>query len=279
MSYKSIVTFVLDHAADGNVVGTAAAIAETNAGHLSAICLGVDRTQPGAYYAGANALALQHSLAEAQEAATDNEESVRKMLGVWQVPWETLGVTVQIGAIGSVIADHAHLADLIVLPKPYGPDRGAEDVVVTESALFGTDAPVLVVPEGYSGPVEPKKVVIAWNQSREALAAIRAALPYLVAAREVNVAIIDPPSHRPDRSDPGGALAAMLTRHGVRTDVSVIAKTMPRVSDVIARHCGDQSADLLVMGAYGHSRLREAILGGATRNTLEHAEIPVLMAH
>jgi nucleotide-binding universal stress UspA family protein len=71
----------------------------------------------------------------------------------------------------------------------------------------------------------------------------------------------------------------MLVRHGVKAEVTVLARTMPKISDVLARHCRDVDADLLVMGAYSHSRFREAILGGATRNMLEAAEIPVFMAH
>jgi nucleotide-binding universal stress UspA family protein len=71
----------------------------------------------------------------------------------------------------------------------------------------------------------------------------------------------------------------MLVRHGVRAEVVVLAKTAPRVSDTLARHVLDQDADLLVMGAYGHSRFREFLLGGATRDMLEHAAVPVLMAH
>jgi nucleotide-binding universal stress UspA family protein len=71
----------------------------------------------------------------------------------------------------------------------------------------------------------------------------------------------------------------MLSRHGVRAEVSVLAKTMPRVCDILTRHARDIDADLLVMGAYGHSRFRESILGGATRNMLEMAQIPVFMAH
>ena len=70
-----------------------------------------------------------------------------------------------------------------------------------------------------------------------------------------------------------------LVRHGVHAEVSVLARSLPRISDVLARHIWDQNADMLVMGAYGHSRFREAILGGATRNMLEKAEVPVLMAH
>jgi len=92
------------------------------------------------------------------------------------------------------------------------------------------------------------------------------------------VAIVNPPPHSPERSDPGGMLTQMLARHGVRAEVAVLAQTLPRVSDVLARHMADCDASLLVMGAYGHSRLREAILGGVTRRMLEHATLPVLMA-
>jgi nucleotide-binding universal stress UspA family protein len=108
---------------------------------------------------------------------------------------------------------------------------------------------------------------------------VRAALPILKESEVVNIAIINPPTHAPDRSDPGGALSQMLSRHGVHAEVAVLAKSLPRISDVIARHVSDQNADLLVMGAYGHSRFRESILGGATRNMLKMAETPVLMAH
>ena len=111
------------------------------------------------------------------------------------------------------------------------------------------------------------------------MTAVRRALPFLKAAEMVDITVVDPPSHGPERSDPGGLLCQMLVRHGVRAEVSVLAKTLPRVSDVLARHVRDRDADLLVMGAYGHSRFREAILGGATRNMLEQAEVPVLMAH
>jgi nucleotide-binding universal stress UspA family protein len=102
-------------------------------------------------------------------------------------------------------------------------------------------------------------------------------LPVLARASQVEIVVVDPPRHGPDRSDPGGRLAQMLARHGIRADIRILARTMPQISDVLARQVEDSGADLLVMGAYGHSRLREAILGGATRNTLEKSKVPVLM--
>ena len=279
MPYKSIVSFVHDHATDMPAVLTAAGLADEVQAHLSVVCLGIDRTNPGAYYGGANAIALQQSLELAEAEARQNEETVAKSLGVWSLPWETIPITAQVGALTPVISDRAQLADLIVLPKPYAKNRGVEDVVILESALFRPRVPVLVLPEGHASAPKAKRIVIAWNESIEALAAVRASRPFLTKADVVDIAIIDPPAHAADRSDPGGALAEMLSRHGVRGDVSVLAKTMPRISDVLCRHCEDKDADMLVMGAYGHSRFREAILGGATRNMLEVSEVPILMAH
>ncbi len=279
MQIKSITTFVHDAERDSDALQATAAVADANDAHLTAVCLGIDRTNPGAYYAGASAIALQESLQMAQAEATETERAVDAALGVWTFPSETMAVTTQIGAVAPLVGDRAMLSDLVVLPKPYGPGRDVVDVAITEAALFRTRVPLLVLPDGHQGNVAPERVVIAWNESPEALAAVRGAMPFLKDAEAVDIAIIDPPQHGADRSDPGGALAEMLSRHGIRGDVSVLAKTMPRVSDILSRHCLDRNAQLLVMGAYGHSRFREAILGGATRNMLEAAEIPVVMAH
>ena len=150
---------------------------------------------------------------------------------------------------------------------------------VMEAALFEGKVPALILPDGIEFSTAPKNISVAWNESNEALAAVRAAMPFLQAAENVRVVVIDPPAHGPNRSDPGGMLSQYLARQGVRAEIDVLSKTLPRVSDVLLRHAQDTSGDLIVMGAYGHSRFREAILGGATRYMLEQTELPVLMAH
>ena len=276
---KSIVTFVCDPSTDQQLLKAAVTLTGRMSGHLTVYCLGIDRTNPGVYYAGANAIALQRTLAEAEKNAIEAKRYVNQKLEREDIDWSCLAIVVQIGALSGEVASRAQLADLILLPKPYGPDRGAENVAIIESALFGTDVPVLVLPDAQALADTPDRIVVAWNQSKEALSAIRNALPFLAQAAVVNIVIIDPPTHSPDRSDPGGALAEMLARHGVNTEISVLPRTMSNVSDILTRHTTEKNADMLVMGAYGHSRLREAILGGATRDMLEKAQIPILMAH
>jgi nucleotide-binding universal stress UspA family protein len=279
MGYKSILTIVTDIKTAAKSLQAAAAIARREKGHVDILCIGVDRTQASYYYAGANAVLLQQTLDRAREDAAALAEQVKEKMKGEEAPWSVETAVAQIAVFPRLVAERAWFADLVVLPHPYGEGRGIEDEAVIEAALFEGQAPVLIIPEAGLSEGFGKRAVIAWNESAEAMEAVRLALPMLVGADNVDIAIIDPPQHGPDRSDPGGRLSQMLTRHGCRAEISILAKTMPRVSDVIKRHATDQNADLVVMGAYGHSRFREAILGGATRNMLEKCEVPVLMAH
>lgn len=279
MAYKSIFTVVTDLADVGPVLEAALPFVRAEGAHLDVLCLGVDRTQTGYYFAGATALMYEETLMQAQAEARTIEDAVRERLDRTEVSWGVDAVVAQTATVAGLVARRARFADLVMLPKPYGPNRTMDAPVIVESAMFQGQAPVMVLPPDATPGTAPARVVIAWNESAEAMSAVRRALPLLMAAGDVNVLIIDPQTHSTDSADPGTELSEMLTRHGVKVEVSIVAKTLPRVSDMILRHVSDQNADLLVMGAYGHSRFREAILGGATRNLLEQAEVPVLMAH
>lgn len=279
MTYKSLLTVLTDQKVADAPLNHMIALAEALDAHAEALCLGVDRTQTGYYYAGANAMVLQETLARANSEAEALLNHANEVLGKSGVRWSAEEGIAQIADLGRHVAFRARFADLVVLPHPYGEGRGAEIEPIIESAMFDANAPILVVPdEGTPNPT-PKTVIAAWNESREALRAIKLALPFLKAADLVRIVVIDPPTHGPERSDPGGMLSQMLARHGAKCEIDVLSKTMPRVSDILNRHAADTDADMIVMGAYGHSRFREAILGGATRNMLEKAEVPIFMAH
>ena len=283
MSYKSILTVVLSAKDAEAQILAAAQIAKANDGHLDILALGVDHTQLGYAYIGSGAMLMAETIDRAEEDARAAETAARKALGKvgYDLRWSIETVTAQTGSVVDVVAGSARFADLVVLPLPYGPGRGLDSETVIEAAMFEGRAPVLVLPDRAlpAGLAAPKRVILAWNQSNEALSAARAAMPLLKGADLVNVTVIAPPSHGPERSDPGGRLAEFLVRHGAKAEVSVLALNPPRVSDVLNRHAEDTGADLIVMGAYGHSRIREAVLGGATRAMLEKTKVPVLMAH
>ncbi|MFV0384269.1 universal stress protein [Paracoccus sp. (in: a-proteobacteria)] len=278
MAYKTILT-VLSDIRQMTQLDAAAQLAVRDDGHLEILCIGVDHSQAGYYFPGGSAYAYQETIDNAMESAETLEKQVRDHLaGATDLKWSAESAVAQLGGLANLVGMRARFSDLTVLARPYGADAPGDAEAVTEAALFEGGCPVLVIPEN-GLPVEvPNKILVAWNQSTEALAAIRRALPSLKKAKSVEITVIDPRRSGPERSDPGGALTQMLTRHGVHAEIAVLARTEPSISDELIRRALEIDADLIVMGAYGHSRFREAILGGATRNMLEKAKVPVFMA-
>ena len=281
MAYKSLLTVATSPEGLLTTVTAAAQIANRMDAHLDGLALGVDQTQVGYSYVGSGAVVIAAAMDRAESEARKAEAALNAALGA-QPPTlrsSVESVVTQLGALTDVVGARARYSDLVILPLAYGPGRSVIDEAVTEAALFEGMSPVLVVPPSGMKSAEPKRVMLAWNQSREAMVAARRAMPFLRRAESVQIVVVDPPTHGPERSDPGGLLCQLLVRHGIKAEVSVLAKTLPRISEVLARQARDIDAGLLVMGAYGHSRVREAILGGATRDMLESAEIPVFLAH
>ncbi|WP_372573352.1 universal stress protein [Ruegeria jejuensis] len=279
MSYKSLLTVLTDTEQARGVLNHLTTLAQELDAHVEVMCLGVDRTQTGYYYAGANALILQETLTRATAEAAEIRQLAESILSPSGIRWSVEEGVAQMADIGRHVAHRARFSDLVVLPRPYGPNHGTEAEPVVEAAMFEGHAPVIVLPDDNTSPAIPRRVLIGWNESVEAMRAIRLALPFLKTADIARIVAIAPPTHGPDRSDPGGLLSQMLARHGVKCEIDVLNKSMTRVSDILNRHADDKEADMIVMGAYGHSRFREAILGGATRNMLEVAKVPIFLAH
>lgn len=283
MWYKSVLVVVTNPGQAETAISAGARMALAADGHLDVLALGVDQTQLGYSFIGAGAVLTELSLSRAEDDARKAEAAARAALAEQDpsLRWALDTAVAEMGGVGAVVGNAASFADLVVQAKPYGEGQGYEAEAVVEAALFDGHAPVLIVPPkaDMSRLAAPRRVLLAWNQSPEALAATRRALPLLQSAAEVDVTVVDPPARGPERSDPGGRLCQFLVRHGVKAEVMVLSRSLPKVSEVLAQHAMDRGADMMVMGAYGHSRLREAVLGGATRAVLESTAIPVLMAH
>lgn len=280
MAYKTLITHVCATQPDAGFLKSVAEMAVNYDAHLDAICYGIDQVTAGFYYGGMDPLLIQRSLQTALDDAEKISEEVRNILSTTNARWGVDKVANPLGTISHSVATRTRFCDLAILQSPYGENKNEQqEEAILEGALFGGQSPVLVLPEGVEANPEPETVLIGWNESAEAMNAVRAALPMLQKAKQVRVTVIDPPRHGSDRSDPGGPLSIFLARHGVKADIDVLGKSLPRVCDVLLRHAADKNADLIVMGAYGHSRFREAILGGATRDMLENATLPVFMMH
>jgi len=178
----------------------------------------------------------------------------------------------------SAMSLQARYADLLVIGQSDATDDPAVANDFPERLILTAGRPVLILPEAGDFPCIGKRIIVAWNASREAAQAVRDALPFLKLADEVFIVTIHA------KSD-GNAIVSTeqivqyLSCHGVRTEVREDRGVEIDVGNELLSRASDLSADLIVMGCYGHSRVREWILGGATRTILESMTIPVLMSH
>ncbi len=181
------------------------------------------------------------------------------------------------GPIAETVSRIGRCSDLIVI----GQEDEDVDIVayrdVPDDIVFSAGRPVLVVPyTGIAGKMG-ENILVAWDHSRESARAVADAMPFLERAKSVSVVSVDP--RHSDGDVPGADIARYLSEHGLKVSVNRFADKDLSVDDVLLNQVADSGADMLVMGAYGHSRLREMVLGGVTRHILDHMTVPVLMSH
>jgi nucleotide-binding universal stress UspA family protein len=253
----------------------AAALAKRFSAHIQALYIATPVSMP----AGATGRAASYGyMAEATAIAHENAERIereaRQTLDGLSFDW-----TVEEGDHVDLLAERASYADLVVVAQSAAVRAGERVSLhhIPDRLPLETPTPVLVLP-----PTQPaaapigRHVLVAWKNSPESARAVRAAMPFLEAADSVTVLSVEPPGqHSNDAAD----LVDWLHRHGIAARPQSVIASGGEVGDMILSCCGDQGADLLVMGAYGHSRLRELVLGGATRTVLEGLTLPALLTH
>lgn len=181
--------------------------------------------------------------------------------------------------IAPSLMEHGCAADLIVVSQ-IAENPGAEiEQGLVEHVVMESGRPVLIIPQKGS-LAEIKSVVVGFNETREATRALFDGLPLLRSAGDVRVVWVDPYKERSVAGEvPGAEAAEALARHGIRATAEGLAAGGVNAGEALLQHVNDLGAELLVMGAYAHSRMREYIFGGATAHVLAHANVPVLMSH
>ena len=175
-----------------------------------------------------------------------------------------------------IIGQRARFSDVTII----GPDLLHQPALKTPAlsgALFYSGRPTLVVPTGARATLRPHNVMLAWDGRIEAVRAAREAINVMAAAVDVHVAIVDDDSPEVSDSYQRANIAAYLARHGIKVKVDRLRTCGTSVADLLKQHASEISADMIVMGAYGHSRLRERLFGGVTRTMIETSPIPILM--
>ncbi len=255
---------------DRDALETAIACARRWSAHLDVCCLSDRQIDMPAILApeiAATAAILAEETAEEIKAI---EARVEKRLTGEAFGWGLMSPIRYPSDFARQIAATHRFSDLAIL---HASGSGLDPLMqgVTEALLYHTRVPILLAP----GPTDAafERVALAWDGSDVALAAVRAALPILGEAGSIEIVTVDP-----DSGTSGHDLAVMLDRHGIEVDVSTRPRSGKRIADALAEHVQDRNADLLVMGAYGHRRLREVLLGGVTRMMLDAVPVPLLLA-
>jgi nucleotide-binding universal stress UspA family protein len=158
------------------------------------------------------------------------------------------------------------------------PDSNSVEAAIAESALFESGRPIVIVPYVQRAPLKLDRVMVCWDGSRAAARAISDSMPLLERAGSIEVVIVTNDRGKHDEIA-GADMGLHLARHGVKVEVTRISRGKLDVVDALLSHAADSGADFMVMGGYGHSRLREFVLGGVTRGMLHSMVVPTLMSH
>jgi nucleotide-binding universal stress UspA family protein len=223
-------------------------------------------------YEATEAVYLPSELIEAERAASQEaKERIRASFDLICDADSTITWLEAEGAPAILLPEAARAADLVVTAREHAEDASTHRM--TQALILGAGVPVLVLPPNHTGEVG-SSVLVAWNGSREAARAVHDALPFLQhSAKPVVLCTIGE-----DAVTSLDQAIAMLERHGVRVHAERLQGTDTHAGEILLAQAVAHDANLLVMGAYGHSRLRELVLGGATRHVLRHAGLPVMFS-
>jgi len=275
MSYKDILVNVDATKGSQAALGAAVAIAAAHAAHVTALHVTPPPFASAELGPGAMTEMIRWQQEHERDAARVAEAAVVAARQRTEVPVEW---RLAPGDVVPALASHAGYADLVVVARGGGDDDSAPAGHLAGAIAMSSGRPVLVVPNTGAPALTGERVLVAWNRSREASRAIHDALPILKRAKSVIVLEVKPASDSSSRLA-GADIARHLAHHGIAVSAETAVAGGAAVGGIVWRRAADISADLIVAGAYGHSRLREFVFGGVTRELLTAATMPVLIAH
>lgn len=256
----------------------AEALATANTAHVSGAFIHVEEMPVAAGFGGYDSGQILADLRAAFEKEGDKRGvALKERMDKLAVPTDLRRYDALPGQATEALCTEARTADLTIMTRPYGTDAGTP--ALAEAAIFGSGRGVVLLPDTGTPSATPDTVLIAWRNTPEAAHAVAAAMPFLTAAKSVVVAMVDEDGD-PEQfgEEPGADIARHLDRHGIAVELRNVTGWQ-NVAEALLHEAAQTGAGMLVMGGYGHSRLREWVTGGVTRDILSSAAIPVLMAH
>jgi nucleotide-binding universal stress UspA family protein len=255
----------------------AVSVASTLGAHLAGVAFVYDPIVPisGTGYVPPEVIDTQQADSEAgAKAAVDRFNEATRRAGLSAEP---LRFSASLAGAGDQFGRIARRFDLAIVAQAE-PHGASVDDIIAETTLFTSGRPMIIVPYIQKAPLKLDRVMVCWDGSRQAARAIGDAMPLLAKAGRVQVVIVTNERGKQDEIE-GADIAEHLARHGLTVDVHRVTGGDIDVADALLSRASDSSADFMVMGGYGHSRLREFILGGVTRSILQSMTVPTLMAH
>ena len=245
--------------------------------HLTGVAFAYEPIAPGTIFDGVSDAIIATQRATNEEAARKAAKTFDEMARQAAVSAEARVLSASAAGCGEVFGQLARRYDLSVVGQ-IQPDGGFPQDLIVEAALFDSGHPMLVVPYIQAEPFKLDRVLLCWDGSRSAARAISDALPLIVRAKSIEVVSI---AAKDDKRDevPGADIAHHLARHRLKVELKRIIAPDTEVADTILSYVADTATDMIVMGGYGHSRLREFLLGGATRAMLASMTVPTFMSH
>ena len=263
---------------EGSVVGKyAVSVAAALEAHLTGVAFIYEPVVPisGAGYIPAEVIEIQRDDNEtAAEAAIKSFTADTDQAGISAEPLIT---NASLAGAGDHFARMARRFDLAIVGQAE-PEISSMEQIIGETTLFESGRPMIMVPYIQKAPFKTDNVMICWDGSRTATRAVADAIPIIRKSGRVEIVIVTNERGKEDEIE-GADIGQHLARHGLKVDVHRIPGGNIDIADALLSHAADSSADLMVMGGYGHSRLREFVLGGVTRSIFESMTVPVLLSH
>lgn len=280
MGWKDILVLVAEAEADEPALALGEALASQCDAHLAAAFLTPLPDEPLAYEPTVVAGVWAELLSRARQEAEAERKKVEARVGRFERTCELRSAEALSRDLGRVAAVHSRYADVAIMTRPSEGAGGELREEIVEGVLFHSGRPALIAPPNWKGGTIGQRVVVAWDASREATRALSEARALLGASAEITVVTVDAKPKMFGHGDqPGANIAAHLARRGLKADVRNVDSMGRAASLAILEEANALQADLVVMGGYAHSRLRELVFGGATRDLLRVANVPLLMAH
>lgn len=277
MAFKTILTVTDPDLGDRDLKLVAGMCEEVGA-HLAVFVVKFAAPPPIGEYAAVVSEAWLEERRADLEKLKEREAAVTAFLASSPVSADISSEYPELARADEAIGRRARYADITVL----GPEMLSRKTLKSEAiegVLFSSGKPLLLIPDGATPTLKPKQIMVAWDSRVEVSKAVGQSLDLLSAADDVHLVLVDPREGAGEQGgEPGADMATYLVRHGVKVTVDRLPSQGRAIASVLRQHAIDTSAELMIMGAYGHSRLRERIFGGVTRSVIEQPFLPVLLA-